>query len=85
VVYTIEELRHDWQVVAKDLPASTGFQAVLAAGQRPGIYRTAAAAEPARRYFWLAPNGRLETMDRARGKPRLGNRPRIETTTAPRR
>jgi hypothetical protein len=65
MIYTIEELRHDWHVVARDLPAPTRYQAVRAAGRRPGIYRTAAALEPERRYFWLAPNGRLETMDRA--------------------
>jgi len=65
MTYTIEELRHDWHVVAEDLRAATGYQAVLTAGGRPGIYRTAALAEPDRRYFWLAPNGRLDAMDHA--------------------
>lgn len=61
--YTVEELRHDWHVVGRDLSALTGYQAVCEASHRPGIYRTAAATEPERRYFWLSPNGRLEAMD----------------------
>jgi hypothetical protein len=65
--YTVEELRHDWHVVAKDLRAATGYQAVLTASQRSGIYRTAAPVEPDRRYFWRAPDGRLEAMDHAKG------------------
>jgi hypothetical protein len=64
MVYTVEELRHDWHVIGKNLRATTGFQAVSQASHRPGMYRLAGEIEPDRRYFWLPPNGRLEAMDR---------------------
>jgi hypothetical protein len=64
MLYTVEELRRNWEVVGRDLPAATGYQAVARISGRPGMYRTAAHREPDRRYFWLSPQGRLEPMDR---------------------
>lgn len=64
MVYTVEELNHGWQVVARNVSAQSEFQAVIAASRRPGMYRTAAPLEPARHYFWCPQRGRLEAMDR---------------------
>lgn len=63
MLYTVEELRHDWQIVGQDLRAPTAYRAVSQASRRPGMYRIAARTEPERRYFWLEPSGRLEAMD----------------------
>lgn len=63
MLYTVEELRHGWQVIARDLPGRDDYQAVARVSRRPGMYRTAAAAEPNRHYFWRPPQGRLEPMD----------------------
>jgi hypothetical protein len=62
--YTVEELRRGWKVIATDLEAASDLQAVAAVGRRPGMYRTAAALDAGRRYFWRCPSGRLEAMDR---------------------
>lgn len=63
MLVTVEELRKSWEVVGRDLPAVSDYQAVSMVSSRPGMYRTAAAAEPNRHYFWLPPQGRLEPMD----------------------
>ena len=61
--YTVEELHDGRQVIGRDVPAATDYLAVARTGRRPGMYRTAASAEPGRRYFWPPPHGRLEPMD----------------------
>jgi len=61
--HTIEELREGWHVIGRDVPAPNCFQAVSKVSHRPGMYRTAAAVEPERRYFWLSARGQLEPMD----------------------
>lgn len=63
MLVTVEELRQSWEVVGRDLRAASDYQAVSMVSSRPGMYRTAAAAEPNRHYFWLPPQGRLEPMD----------------------
>lgn len=63
MLITVEELRQGWEVVGRDLPATSDYQAVSMVSSRPGMYRTAASAEPDRHYFWLPPHGRLEPMD----------------------
>ncbi|MGH2936889.1 MAG: hypothetical protein ACRDPE_02070 [Solirubrobacterales bacterium] len=63
MLYTVEELHHSWTVVGRDLPAHDSYHAVARVSRRAGMYRTAASAEPERRYFWLPPRGRLEPMD----------------------
>lgn len=64
MLYTIEELRHQWEVVGRRVPAASDYIAVARVSRRPGMYRTAAPTEPGRHYFWLPPRGRLEPMDR---------------------
>lgn len=64
MLYTVEELRHRWEVIGRDLPAADHYQAVLRVRKRSGMYRTAAPSEPGRHYFWQPPKGRLEPMDR---------------------
>lgn len=63
MVYTVEELNRGWRVIAKDVSAPSDYQAVASASRRPGMYRIAAPAEPARHYFWRPQRGRLEAMD----------------------
>ncbi|MGD9734688.1 MAG: hypothetical protein AB7V58_03625 [Solirubrobacterales bacterium] len=64
MVYTVEELRRGWRVVGEEVRGISDYQAVSRVVHRAGMYRTAAAVEPERHYFWLPPGGRLEAMDR---------------------
>jgi hypothetical protein len=42
MLYTIEELRHQWEVVGRRVAAASDYIAVERVSRRPGMYRTAA-------------------------------------------
>ena len=47
MLYTVEELRHQWEVVGRRVPAASDYIAVERVSSQPGMYRTAAPTEPA--------------------------------------